>query len=412
MRIRKSFLIKLVFIRSRRVFGFLLLNLILVSACRLVSPSAPSPTATLDRSPTKVQLGPTWTPEQSNMPTSKPTPKATSTPDPCDQVFFDPQGRLAFSLSNEGNDDIYIMHSDGRDVTRLTISPGVDTNPSWSPSDEMLAIESDRGLSFGETDILVIDLEGTILHRLGSPASVETNPQWSPDGLSIAYSSFRGGISSIVISDLDGMEKKEIPSPYRWNIQPTWSPDGRNIAWLGNEGTSGDYLFDVLIYDTINSTSTILTEGFQAYPGIYYAWAPDGEALVLSLYRNRISDIYMVDIATRNLIRLTDDDARDLEPSWSLDGEKLAFISDREGDYDVFVMNRDGTEVRQISFTKNDDQFPAWSPDGKYIAFLAKTELSGDVIHIADLDGCATFALTDAISTNVTRPVWSHDLVR
>jgi len=209
-----------------------------------------------------------------------------------------------------------------------------------------------------------------------------------------------------VITKVDRETQNIIRSPFPWNVKPSWSPDGNFLIWLANDGTSDAY-FDIMLYDTFNEVTTNLTDGFQVHPWIYYSWSPDGSTLVFSLYRDEIFDIYLLDLDSRNMIRLTDDEARDLEPSWSPDGERIAFISDRGGNYDLYVINRDGTEERQITDTDTTDQYPAWSPDGSYIAYLAKAAHGGDVVHIARADGCKIYKLNDAISSNVTRPVWS-----
>lgn len=391
---------------------YLLLVLHFIAACSLLPQPDVSPTASQGTLHTPIKLGPTWTPEQTTVRTVDPTAEPTTTSSPCESIVSVPEGWIAFSSAHEAVDEIYIMRADGGgELFRITDSQGIDANPSWSPSGEKLAIESDRGLAFGKTDILVIDLEGTILHRFGSPASVESHPQWSPDGQDLAYSSSNDGKSSIVIANVGREIQNIIRSPFPWNIKPSWSPDGNFLIWLANDGTSDAY-FDIMLYDTFRNDTTDLTNGFQVHPWIYYTWAPDGSTLAFTLYRDEIFDIHLLDIDSHDMIRLTDDKARDLEPSWSPDGERLAFISDRGGNYDLYVINRDGTGVRQLTDTDTTDQYPAWSPDGSYIAFLAKADHGGDVIHIARADGCTIHELTDAISSNVTRPVWSPTLVR
>jgi Tol biopolymer transport system component len=49
-----------------------------------------------------------------------------------DQAAWSPDGtRMAFSSSRDGNLEIYIMNSDGTQVTRLTDDPAHDRNPDW-----------------------------------------------------------------------------------------------------------------------------------------------------------------------------------------------------------------------------------------------------------------------------------------
>ena len=73
----------------------------------------------------------------------------------------------------------------------------------------------------------------------------------------------------------------------------------------------------------------------------------NGDQFVFSMkingteYNN--SEIFLLDIDGRNLIRLTENDYWDLYPAWSPDDSKIAFLSFRESDLDIYMMNSDGS---------------------------------------------------------------------
>jgi len=47
---------------------------------------------------------------------------------------WSPDGtRVAFTLSQGGNQEIYVMNKDGSGLRRLTNNPDIDTSPTWSP---------------------------------------------------------------------------------------------------------------------------------------------------------------------------------------------------------------------------------------------------------------------------------------
>ena len=55
------------------------------------------------------------------------------------------------------------------------------------------------------------------------------------------------------------------------------------------------------------------------------AWSPDGKKLALTLStRDGNLDIYVLDLATQALTRITDDPAIDTEPQWSKDGAPIS----------------------------------------------------------------------------------------
>ena len=60
-------------------------------------------------------------------------------------------------------------------------------------------------------------------------------------------------------------------------------------------------------------------------------FSPDGNKVAMTLEKNGNSDIYVMDLRTRAMTRLTTDPAIDTAPSFSPDGSKIAFESDRGG---------------------------------------------------------------------------------
>jgi TolB protein len=85
------------------------------------------------------------------------------------------------------------------------------------------------------------------------------------------------------------------------------------------------------------------------------------------------SDIYLMDLATRAVKRLTTDPGIDTAPSFSPDGKQIAFESSRGGSQQIYVMNADGTNVHRISFGAGKNGTPVWSPRGDLIAFTKIT---------------------------------------
>ncbi len=103
-------------------------------------------------------------------------------------------------------------------------------------------------------------------------------------------------------------------------------------------------------------------------------FSPDGNKVAMTLEKNGNSDIYVMDLRTRGVARLTTDPAIDTAPSFSPDGRQITFESDRGGSQQIYVMNADGSDQHRISFGAGRNGTPVWSPRGDLIAFTNQSE--------------------------------------
>jgi TolB protein len=128
--------------------------------------------------------------------------------------------RIAFSMSpncrteEETRSDIYIVNSDGSNVTRVTDGMGNYWNPVWSPREDRIVFNEYRD---GQSSIYVMNADGSEQTRLatGRPYA------WSPDGARVYYHQLG---SSVVwtMSSTDGSHQRAV---FTLNCdEPAWSP--------------------------------------------------------------------------------------------------------------------------------------------------------------------------------------------
>ena len=99
--------------------------------------------------------------------------------------------------------------------------------------------------------------------------------------------------------------------------------------------------------------------------------SPDGRRAAVELADDRYGtrDVWLLDIGTNALTRLTANTATDWRPVFSPDGTTLAFASDRAGSSTVFRTAVDGSGGETVLYRNPDGgAFPSdWSRDGKHI---------------------------------------------
>jgi TolB protein len=118
------------------------------------------------------------------------------------------------------------------------------------------------------------------------------------------------------------------------------------------------------------------------------------------------SNIFIYDLGSKKLSRLTHDAGVHFDPTLSPDGQHVAFRS-RIGaeDYEVRVVNTDGMGLRDLTNNPAMDYAPAWSPDGKKIAFASERRFTFPHVWVMNADGSDPHVLTRAYAGEY--PAWS-----
>ncbi len=148
--------------------------------------------------------------------------------------------------------------------------------------------------------------------------------------------------------------------------EPAISPDRREIAFV-----SGG---DVWTVPAGGGTAQLLVShpATEARP----TYSPDGRRLAFTSSRTGNGDIYVVNLETGDLSRITFDDAGEQLDAWSRDGNWLYFSStgkDISGMNDIFRVSANGGTPMQVSSDRYTNEFEsAPSPDGNTLAFSAR----------------------------------------
>ena len=138
------------------------------------------------------------------------------------------------------------------------------------------------------------------------------------------------------------------------------------------------------------------------------AWSPDGQLLAFASNRANNWDIYLLDLVSGTPIRLTQSSGFDANPSWSPDGKYIAFESYRRSNLDIYIMSTSGGQVRRITTNNAPDYEPAWSPDSRAIAFTSFRDGNKD-IFVYLVDDRQTINITNSPGVDEDYAAWSPD---
>jgi len=266
--------------------------------------------------------------------------------------------KVAFLSNRDGNDELYLMDYDGAGQTRLTFNAVTDYSPSLSPDGRMIAYTSYQNLAAGLYILQVYEGRRIPVSLKGGNFS----PAWSVDGRKLAFSSSMDGNQEIYVAETDedalkrgSFRIKRLTFNQGIDTSPTWSPTGRQLAFVSDRGGTPQ----IYTMDAEGSNVQRVSFGGSTWHDAP-AWSPAGDRIVYVARVDEIFDLYVLDLMSKRISKLTESNARNESPSWSPDGRHILFTSNMKGELQIFTIDYDGVNLRQLT-TKGQNKFPAWA---------------------------------------------------
>ncbi len=152
-------------------------------------------------------------------------------------LMWTPDSQRVRFINNEGN--LYRLYEAASGVPtrvvhewRLPERYGLVNYPILAP-DADHAILTLRETFGRDSDLYWLDLNDNELHNLTqTPEDGETTALFSPDGQQIVFTSWRGGVGSLMLMGIDGQNRHSILTGAKHELHPrSWSPDGHAIIY-------------------------------------------------------------------------------------------------------------------------------------------------------------------------------------
>jgi len=366
--------------------------------------------------------------------------------------------QVVFSYEN----DLWLVAAGGGTARRMTTFPGKESMARFSPDGQWIAFTASYE---GASDAYVMPAAGGAPQRLTYAPGGAQVLGWTPDGTRVVIRSF---LETFIYRDpnLYFVPRAGGP-PERFPIDRgvlcSFAPDGNRMLYCrkGREEYQwkrykGGHHCDIWLYDFTTRAFTPISDyvGKNAYP----MWI--GDRMFFVSDRDGVSNLYVQDLATRAVTRLTAYDDYDVMMP-DTDGTRIVYVQDgylhiwscAEGtdtrlaidapsdrwqvrtrvlnprDYiqgvdaaedgsrvlveargDLFAVPADATaQTRNLSDAPGTrERLARLSPDGQQVAFFS--DRSGTYqLYLQSVGGGEWTALTTSLNRTPYRPAWSPD---
>jgi TolB protein len=248
--------------------------------------------------------------------------------------------------------------------------------------------------------LIVADADGAGARVILESHQPVMSPAWSPDGQWLAYVSFENKRSAIYVQQVSTGERRQVSARTGINGAPAWSPDARKLlVTLGGSGGNPNlYVLDLGSQQLSRLTDgpAIDTEG---------AWAPDGQSVYFTSDRSGGPQIYRqgIELGAKPR-RITFGGSYNARPRLSPDGTQMAIVTQDGPNYRIAVQDLASGTVRVLSHGRLDAS-PSFAPNGAMVIFSG-IEGGHSILQRVSVDGLTSQRLR-ADSADVREPVWA-----
>ena len=277
-----------------------------------------------------------------------------------------------------------------------------NVSPALSPDGSMVALLSDQN---GYFDIHILDaITGKRIKKLvkGNRSVnfeelkwLQPGLSWSPDNKKIVVAAKAGKGDVLHVIDIKTRKSQKFEINIEGVFSASWSPKGNEIAFVGQSGNSSDiYIFNLETESIRKITDDIFSD---SYP----SWNPEGTKIVFVSDRGNFisgeydgkmydhdfgqTDIYIVDVSTRKIDRVTNTDYNESHPVWANTEEMIFYTSDYNGVWNLFanpINNINNSAPYPITNVLTGLQQPTLSGDDNMMIFAGYSGIGWDLYSL------------------------------
>ena len=210
--------------------------------------------------------------------------------------------------------DIFMADVDGKNIKRLTDTPGYDAEGTLSPDGKKMVFTSVRD---GDLELYIMDLATKKTKRVTNHLGYDGGAWFSPDGKKLIWRAsspkspeeikeYKDFLAQnlvaptnmeIWVANADGSDARQITSFGQANWAPAFLPDSKRIIFASNQEYKRGFPFNLYLINEDGSGLTKISrdKGFDAFP----MFSRNGRKLVFCSNRNnggtRDTNIFIAD---------------------------------------------------------------------------------------------------------------------
>jgi len=281
----------------------------------------------------------------------------------------------------------------------------------------------------GSPQVYIMRADGSDVRQVTNEQDGACQPDWSPDGLKIVYiapcpqkqDTYQN--SSLYIMEISTQTRSALPASLGGDFEPAWSPDGKRIAFTSLR----DGYMEIYMINIETNLVTRLTKAQSIMTGVYArmaAWNPYGSQIAYVLKRQGVSQIWVTTDGDANLNKpnaqlvQSGNNVLDTLPVWTPDGQFVVFNEtnfDGTAPFKVMSMRYEDRATKQ-AIQLNIEPLPvvdvSFSPDGQWLCFESWPDKSfNQDIYITSLSGANRTRLTTDPGFDFD-PVWRPNIIK
>jgi len=246
--------------------------------------------------------------------------------------------------------DVWVMKPTGRNLRQVTNMPGEALSPTWSLDARFIVFShiDDRSHALG-----VWDRNSGQVQRIRFPGNTVIGPAFTPDN-KVAVALSQGKNPDIYQLNHSFQVERPLETHNSINVSPSFDASGGKMAFTSSR-LGGPQIF---MKDLRSGALTrISREGsYNTEPNL----SRDGSLIVYTRLTDAGQRIFVQDLRTGAERQITFGPGSDEQPSFAPDSYFIAFTSSRGGARQVYLTTRHGGEPSRLRTGGGDVSFPRW----------------------------------------------------